>query len=99
MTLDIRFNEIIEEIKEDLELQAGLVLSSAKVRSLIIHRRIVFKKSEIKPYLNDITEYLSLTSPSERVWNCYKVLSNNTYIIAIHLESPYIYFSTDDLNG
>lgn len=90
MTLNIRFNEIIEEIKEDLELQAGLVLSNAKLRSLKINQYVAFKESEIKPYLKDITEYLSLTAPSERVWECYKVLSNNTYVIAIHLESPYI---------
>lgn len=90
MTLDIKFNKITDEIKEDLEIQAGFVLSNTQIKSLDLNHRIVFTESEINPYLKDITEFLTVTSPSERVWECSKVLSNNTYVIAIHLESPYI---------
>lgn len=98
MTLDIKFNKITDEIKEDLEIQAGFVLSDAQIKSLNLNHRVVFTESEIKPYLKDITEFLTVTSPSERVWNCYKILSDNTCVITIHLESPYIYFSATDIN-
>lgn len=99
MILDIRFNEIIKEIKEELELQAGLVFDESQIKSLRINQQVVFKEIEIKPYLKDITEYLSITSPSERVWDCYKVLSDNTYIITIHLETPFISLDTFNLLG
>jgi len=90
MTLQIRFNEIIEEITEDLELQSGLVLSESQIYNLKTDKYITFKESELKPYLNDITEYLNKTEPSERVWDCYKTLSDNTYIIFIKIENAYI---------
>lgn len=98
MTLDIKFNKIIEEIEEDLETQAGFVLSDTQIKSLSVNHRVVFTDSEIQPYLKDIIKFLAITSPSERVWDCYKILSDNTCVIAIHLESPYIYFSTIGLN-
>ncbi|WP_125588149.1 hypothetical protein [Companilactobacillus jidongensis] len=99
MTLDIRFSKIIEEITEDLELQTGLVLNGAQLRELKIKQHVILNNSEVSPYFDDITEYLANTSPSERVWECYKVLSNNTYIIAVHVETPYIRLDTADLNG
>lgn len=97
MTLDIRFTEIVDEIKEDLELQSGLVLSETQSGLLKLNKHIVFKKSDIEPYIKDITEYLKNTSPSERVWECYQVISNDMYIIAINIENPYIRLNVVDL--
>ena len=99
MTLDIKFTEILAEITEDLELQAGLILNGAQLRELKTKQHVTLKESEIQPFINDIKEYLNNTQPSERVWDCYKVISNNTYIIAIHIEAPYITLDTADLNG
>lgn len=99
MTLDIRFSKIIEEIAEDLELQAGLVLTGAQMRELKLKQHVVLKNSEIHSYLKEIREYLSNTEPSERIWECYNVISNNTYIIAVHIETPYIRLDTADFNG
>lgn len=99
MTLDIRFTKIIAELTEDLEIQTGLVLTGAQKRELNIKQHVILKEDEINPYLADIKEYLRNTEPSERVWECYNVLSNNTYIIAIHLVSPFFRLDTADLNG
>jgi hypothetical protein len=99
MTIDIRFTKIIEETTEDLEMQAGFVLTGAQLRELKLKQHVLLKESEIKPYLKNIKEFLANTQPSERVWDCFNVLSNNAYIIAIHIESPYFYLDTADLNG
>lgn len=98
MTLDIRFAEIITDITEDLEGQAGLVLTDAQLRKLKLKQHIVFQEHEIKPYLADITEFLRNTQASERTWECYKALSNQTYILTIHIETPFIKLDTADLN-
>lgn len=99
MTLDIRFTKITAELTEDLEIQTGLILTGAQRRELNMKQHVTLKEAEIKPYLADIKEYLRNTESSERVWECYNVLSNNTYIIAIHLVSPFFRFDTADLNG
>jgi len=98
MSLDIRYMEIMEEVTEDLELQAGLALTKDQKHSLEMKEKVIFTQSEIAPYLKDITEYLANTEPSERVWECYKIISNNTYIVAVNIDTPYIKLNAVDLN-
>lgn len=99
MSLNIKFTEIIEEITEDLELQAGFVLKGYQLRELTLKQNTHIKEKDLKPYVKDIKEYLVNTKPSERVWDCYQELSSGNYIIAIHIVTPYINLDTSDLNG
>lgn len=99
MALSIRFAEIIEEIKEDLELQAGLVLDSKKVWELTINRQVFFTQEEIRPYLAKIKEYLVDTESDDRVWECYQVLSSEKYLLAIHIQTQFIDFDSTNLTA
>lgn len=98
MILDIRFVEIMEEIKEDLELQAGFLLNKAQLKELQQYQTITLRESEIKPYVKDIAEYLANTQPDERVWSCHKDLSSNIYVISIEVNTPHIKLNTFDIN-
>ena len=99
MALSIRYSEIIEEIKEDLELQAGCVLNAEQVWELTINRQVFFTENEIKPYLAKIKEYLVDTEPDDRVWDCYQVLSTQKYLIAIHIQTQFVDFDSMNLTA
>lgn len=84
----IRFNEIIEEIVEDLELQAGLVLSSDQVMDLKMTYHLSFNSKEFFPYIPAIKTYLRETPAECRVWDCLWSLGSSTYMIVIQLPIP-----------
>lgn len=95
--INIRLTEIVEEIAEDLELQAGLVLTDQQRWALQVNHQIVFKSSEFKPYIQKVMDYLTDTDADDRVWDAYEVLSTQNYIIAFNLRSSYIDVNTLNL--
>lgn len=46
---------------------------------------------------NGIKKYLADTEADDRVWKCYQILSSQRYMIAIHIETPYIDYDSADL--
>ena len=61
-------SEIIAETDEDLQLQAGLQLSSAERQCLLQNGMLFMDLQRVKPYLAGIRRYLQDTQPAERVW-------------------------------
>lgn len=68
-------SEIIAETDEDLQLQAGLQLSSAERQCLLQNGMLFMDLQRVKPYLAGIRCYLQDTQPAERVWTLFKVIS------------------------
>ena len=66
-------SEIIAETDEDLQLQAGLQLSSAERQCLLQNGMLFMDLHRVKPYLAGIRRYLQDTQPAERVWTLFKV--------------------------
>lgn len=83
-----RYQEIIEEITEDLELQAGVKLTKKQILILSRTQQIRFAKGELSEIsVAGIESYIRNTTPDERVWDCYWSLSDGSLIIAIRLET------------
>lgn len=85
MLQKIREQEMIEEIIEDLELQAGLKLSPLQVKTLQLTQHIFFTEEEFRNHLTEIIDYLRRTPADERLWTCYQDLSDNSFIIVVCL--------------
>ena len=85
MLQKIREQEMIEEIIEDLELQAGLKLSPLQIKMLQLTQHIFFTEQELKDHISGITDYLKNTPTDERIWNCYQDLSDNSYVLIVCL--------------
>lgn len=83
---DIRNDELVEEVTEDLELQAGMKLSH--ISQLVLKNTNVLWLPDyiIAPYLKKIKEYLHETLPEERVWALYhSIYDDNSYILLIRV--------------
>ena len=81
-------NEIIEETDEDLQLQAGMQLTSDERQCLLQNGILFIDVQRIQPYLSSIRLYLQNTNPVERVWTIFKVqdIANNqlaNYILSV----------------
>lgn len=81
-------NEIIEETDEDLQLQAGMQLTSDERQCLLQNGMLFIDIQRIQPYLSSIRLYLQNTKPVERVWTIFKVqdIANNqlaNYILSV----------------
>ena len=81
-------NEIIEETDEDLQLQAGMQLTSDERQCLLQNGMLFIDIQRIQPYLSSIGLYLQNTTPVERVWTIFKVqdIANNqlaNYILSV----------------
>ena len=81
-------NEIIEETDEDLQLQAGMQLTSDERQCLLQNGMLFIDIQRIQPYLSSIILYLQNTTPVERVWTIFKVqdITNNqlaNYILSV----------------
>lgn len=86
-----RYEEIIEEIVEDLELQARFKLTERQILTLHRTQQIRFKKGELDAdAVAGIESYLHDTLPEERVWDCYESLSDSSLVIAIRLGEHYV---------
>lgn len=86
-----RYNEIIEEIIEDLELQAKIVLTEKQLLALHRTQQIRFKDGMLSAEaITGIRSYLCDTLPEERVWDAYKSLSDGSLVIAIRLVAEYV---------
>ncbi|WP_288760664.1 hypothetical protein [uncultured Lacticaseibacillus sp.] len=86
-----RYSELIEEIVEDLDLQAGVKLTEQQLLTLRRTQQISFAKDELRPDSVAVIEsYIRNTAPAERVWDCYWSLSDSSFIIAIRLEKEYV---------
>lgn len=86
-----RYDEIIEEISEDLELQSGVKLTEKQLLILRRTQQIRFKKGELDAdAVSGIESYLHDTLPEERVWDCYESLSDSSLVIAIRLGEHYV---------
>ena len=72
-------NEIIEEVNEDLQLQANLLLTDSEQQALLNSGLLFLTAERIKPYIAKIRNYLRETSQEDRVWTMYKAtdISNN----------------------
>ena len=72
-------NEIIEEVNEDLQLQANLLLTDSEQQALLNSGLLFLTAERIKPYIAKIRNYLRETSQEDRVWTVYKAtdISNN----------------------
>ena len=72
-------NEILEEVNEDLQLQANLLLTDSEQQALLNSGLLFFTAERIKPYIAKIRNYLRETSQEDRVWTMYKAtdISNN----------------------
>ena len=72
-------NEIIEEVNEDLQLQASLLLTDSEQQALLNSGLLFLTAKRIKPYIAKIRNYLRETSQEDRVWTMYKAtdISNN----------------------
>lgn len=93
MILKINLKEIVEELTEDLEMQAGLVLTEHQITLLNQQQFITFTAPEIKAYWEDINEYLSNTQANERIWDG-RITEDNKYRIFIQIETPYFKLSS-----
>ena len=81
-------NEIIEETDEDLQLQAGMQLTSDERQCLLQNGMLFIDIQRIQPYLSSSRLYLQNTTPVERVWTIFKVqdITNNqlaNYILSV----------------
>lgn len=85
MLQKIREQETIEEIVEDLELQANLKLSPLQIKMLQFTQHVFFIEQELKDHIIGITDYLKNTPADERIWNCYQDLSDNSYVLIVCL--------------
>lgn len=86
-----RYAEIIEEITEDLELQAGVKLTEIQLLTLHRTQQIRFTGGELSERsAAGIESYIRNTAPADRVWDCYWSLSDSSIIIAIRLEKEYV---------
>lgn len=86
-----RYEEIIEELTEDLELQAGVKLTEIQLLTLHRTQQIRFTRGELSERsAAGIESYIRNTAPSDRVWDCYWSLSDSSIIIAIRLEKEYV---------
>ncbi|MCP0887541.1 hypothetical protein LB941_09370 [Ligilactobacillus sp. WILCCON 0076] len=85
MLQKIREQEMIEEIIEDLKLQAGLSLSPLQIKSLQLSQHVFFSEQELKNHIEAITQYLKKTPVDERLWNCYQDLSDNSFVLVVCL--------------
>ncbi|MCW3763107.1 hypothetical protein NP061_001805 [Weissella confusa] len=72
-------NEIIEEVNEDLQLQANLLLTNSEQQALLNSGLLFLTAERIKPYIAKIRNYLRETLQEDRVWTMYKAtdISNN----------------------
>ena len=72
-------NEILEEVNEDLQLQANLLLTDSEQQALLNSGLLFLTAERIKPYIAKIRNYLRETSQEDRVWTMYKAtdISNN----------------------
>lgn len=86
-----RHQEIIEEIAEDLELQANVKLTEKQ-------RLVLNRTQQLRLPLNAlddnavtrITNYLRDTPADCRVWDAAKSLSDDSIVIAIRLRTQYV---------
>jgi len=86
-----RFEEIVEEVTEDLELQAGIIITPKQLLSLQQTKQIRFKKDELEPYnIAGIKLYLKDTPTDSRVWDCFQSLSDDSLIVAIQAATQYV---------
>lgn len=72
-------NEILEEVNEDLQLQANFLLTDSEQQALLNSGLLFLTAERIKPYIAKIRNYLRETSCEDRVWTMYKAtdISNN----------------------
>lgn len=72
-------NEIIEEVDEDLQLQAGFKLTNEEQQALLNNGLLFLTTMRIKPYIAHIRNYLRQTDIEDCVWTIYKAtdISNN----------------------
>lgn len=86
-----RSEEIVEEVTEDLDLQAGIIVTPEQLLSLKRTKQIRFKKNELEPYnIAGIKLYLRDTPSDSRVWDCYQSLSDGSIIVAIKVATQYV---------
>ena len=72
-------NEILEEVNEDLQLQANLLLTDSEQQALLNSGLLFLTAERIKPCIAKIRNYLRETPQEDRVWTMYKAtdISNN----------------------
>lgn len=86
-----RYQEILDEITEDLELQAGIILTPDQLLTLHRTQQIRFAKADLEPYnIAGIKSYLHDTPAEARVWDCYQSMSDESFVIAIRLTTQYV---------
>jgi len=86
-----RFEEIVDEVVEDLELQAGIIVTPEQLHLLKQTKQIRFKKDELEPYnIAGIKFYVQETPSDSRVWDSYQCLSDGSLIVAIKVATQYI---------
>jgi hypothetical protein len=90
MAID-RYDEIIEEIVEDLELHAGIILTSTQLLTLWRTQQIRFNNGILNDEaISGVRSYLRDTLPEERVWDAYRSLSDNSLVFAIRPVTQYV---------
>lgn len=65
-------NEIIDEVNEDLQLQADFCLTDQEQQVLLNNGLLFFTAERIRPYITKLSDYLRETSREDRVWTIYK---------------------------
>ncbi|EDX43539.1 hypothetical protein [Limosilactobacillus reuteri] len=65
-------NEIIDEVNEDLQLQADFCLIEQEQQVLLSNGLLFFTAERIRPYITKLSDYLRETPREDRVWTIYK---------------------------
>lgn len=66
--LEQKITERVEEVKEDLELQAGYQLSDDQVDELRLTGRTGIDIAKFAPYLKKVTSYINSSDDEDTVW-------------------------------
>ncbi|MFC6295958.1 hypothetical protein ACFQH1_12165 [Lactiplantibacillus daoliensis] len=78
------YPEIIAQVVDDLEDQAGIILTPQQLYTLQQTHQISLKQSELAPYnIAGIKHYLKQIPTKVRYRNCYKNLANGRLVIVI----------------
>jgi len=78
------YPELIAQVVDDLEDQAGIILTPQQLYTLQQTHQVSLKQSELAPYnVAGIKYYLQQIPTKARYWDCYKNLADDRLIIVI----------------
>lgn len=89
------FQAILDEITEDLDTQAGIILTPTQLRQLQQTNQLSFKPEELAPYnIAGLKCFLQTTPARKRLWDCYQRLSDDYFIVTIQVGTQTVIIQT-----